>query len=170
MVGKLDCKDHETHTRVILRLEDIFRVRRNDLHRITELAQRIKDGFEDISPFVQETTGTVCPRCTNVCCVSKHGYYNYEDLVYVSALGLKISSYEFGRKDSDPCQFLSGSGCSLERSTRPSGCNWYFCDPLLEEMEQRAGYRAFDDSLLNVAHLWIEMIEEFSGISSLHGY
>jgi hypothetical protein len=169
MAEKPDCRDRDTYIRVILHLEDIFSKQVNGLQRVKTLAQKIKNGIEEISPFIQQTTLSVCPRCTDVCCISKHGYYNYEDLVYISALGLKLSSYEFGRKDSEPCQFLNRNGCSLKRSIRPSGCNWYFCDSLLEEMEQRAGYRAFDDSLLNVAHLWIEMIEEFSGISSLQG-
>jgi hypothetical protein len=167
MVEKPDCRDRETYILVTLHLEDIFRTENNELRRIKELARNIEDGIEKLSPFIQQTTASVCPRCTDVCCISKHGYYDYDDLVYISALGLKLPPYDFGRKDSDPCQFLSGRGCSLKRTMRPSGCNWYFCENLLEEMEQKPGYRAFDDSLRDAAHLWIEMIEAFFGFSTL---
>jgi hypothetical protein len=167
MVEKPDCRDRETYIREIFHLEDIFHMQEDELYRIKGLVRKIEDGIEKLSPFIQLTTASVCPRCTDVCCISEHGYYDYDDLVYISALGVKLPPYEFGRKDSDPCQFLSASGCLLKRSMRPSGCNWFFCDNLLEEMEQKAGYRAFDDSLRDVAHLWIEMIKVFSEFSTL---
>jgi hypothetical protein len=53
----------------------------------------------------------------------------------------------------------------MERSIRPSGCNWYFCDSLLDRMEVMPDYKIFDDSLRDAAELWLEMMEEFDRIS-----
>jgi hypothetical protein len=145
-------------------IEEIFHIRGNKLQTVKELAQRVKDGFKKISPFIQHSTEVVCPGCANVCCVSKHGYYNYEDLVYIYALGLKIHDYDFGKKDSSPCQFLSEKGCIMERSVRPSGCNWYFCEPLLEYMEKRPDYGGFDNDLKEVVEVWLELMNEFDRV------
>jgi hypothetical protein len=54
----------------------------------------------------------------------------------------------------------------MERWLRPSGCTWYFCESLLDYMETQPAYRDFDDSLQDIACLWIEMVEEFEKISA----
>jgi hypothetical protein len=128
--------DYDKYNQALSLLTDIFRNQGSQLQRVKELAEKLKCLIEKISPLIEQITGTVCPCCADVCCISKHGYHNYEDLVYLTALGLKPPESEFGRKDTDPCRFLTEKGFSMERSIRPSGCNWYFCDPLLEEMEK----------------------------------
>lgn len=167
MPNNPDCRDRSIYNQAINRLEEIFQNNSNQLQKVNELAQRIKHGINKVSPFIQEFTQIVCPQCKDVCCISKHGYYNYEDLVYIHALGLKPPVFEFGRKDSDPCQFLSEKGCIMERSIRPSGCNWYFCDSLFDLMEKRPEYQKFDDDLREIAELWMEMTEEFVSRTSL---
>ncbi len=167
MLNNPDCRDRNIYNQAINRIEEVFQNNGNQLQKVNKLAQRIKHGINKVSPFIQQITQTVCPQCKDVCCISKHGYYNYEDLVYIHALGLKPPAYEFGRNDSDPCQFLSEKGCIMERATRPSGCNWYFCDSLFDNMEKRPGYQKFDDALREIAELWMEMIEEFAGTSPL---
>jgi hypothetical protein len=164
-----DERDHsgEAYHRGFLLLQEFFLATDLDLRSIRGLAQRIKAGFDKIGPFIQQTTSEVCPRCPDVCCISKHGFFNYEDLVYQFALGLKPPQVDFGRNDFDPCQFLTANGCSIERSLRPSGCNWYFCDALLEVIEQRPDYHEFDDAMRDLAELWMKMLEEFSRISPL---
>jgi len=147
-------------------LETTFSGHRNDLTRIRNLAQKIRKGIEKINPFIQQATQSVCPGCKDVCCISKHGYYTFEDLMYLFALGLEPPDVIFGRNDTDPCQYLLENGCSMERSRRPSGCTWFFCDSLFDYMEQQPAYREFDDSLRDVAGLWIEMVEEFEKISN----
>lgn len=164
MVSELSCRDQNTYYQAIHHLEEIFHKHGHKLQKVKELARKIKDGIERISPFIQQSTQTVCPDCKDVCCINKHSYYNYEDLVYIHALGLMPPAYEFGRKDSNPCQFLSENGCSLERSFRPSGCNWYFCDSLFDHMEKRPDYLAFDNSLGDIAELWMKLMEEFAKI------
>lgn len=145
-------------------IEESFRKQGHKLQRVKELAQRVKEGIERISPFIQQSTEAVCPNCEDVCCLSKHGHYNYEDLIYIYALGLKPPEHDFTRKDSDPCQFLSEKGCILERSVRPSGCNWYFCGSLFDHIEKRPEYQEFDDDLRDVADLWMELTGEFAKV------
>jgi hypothetical protein len=156
-----DCKDPHIYAHVSRHLEEAFNKDRKKYQKVREHAQKIKDGFEKISPLIQQNTEKVCPECHHVCCISKHGYYLFEDLIYLYALGLRPPSFEFGKNETDPCQFLSHRGCSIERPLRPSGCTWYFCDPLLEYMEKKPDYHEFDELLRDIAELWMEMIEEF---------
>ncbi len=154
--------DPNTYQLSIVQIEEVFCTYWHPLKKVRVLAQQVKDGFEEISPFIQKITENVCPDCRNICCINAHSYYNYEDLVYIHALGLKPPIYEFKRKDSDPCQFLSEHGCRMERIIRPSGCNWYFCDTLFDSMEKMPGYGTFDIALGEVASLWLSLIDEFT--------
>lgn len=156
-----DCRDLHIYTQVTLHLEESFYRNGNMLQDVKGFAQKIHDGFEQISPLIQQNTEKICPECRNVCCISKHGYYLFEDLIYLYALGLRPPDCEFGRKETDPCQFLSHNGCSMEQPFRPSGCTWYFCDALLEYMEKRPDYNEFDALLRDIAELWMGMIEKF---------
>jgi hypothetical protein len=160
-ISNIKCRDQNTYNQAINQLEEIFHEHGHKLPKVKELALNIKDGIERLSPFIQQNTQAVCPDCKDVCCINKHGYYNYEDLIYISALGLKLPPCEFRRKDSDPCQFLTENGCSMERSFRPSGCNWYFCDSLFDRMEKLPEYQEFDNSLQDVVDLWMELMKEF---------
>ena len=162
LVREMNHQNRTTHDRAICHLKEIFRNHSQQLQNVKNIARKIKDGIDGISPFIQQNTGEVCPVCKEVCCIRKHGYYNYEDLVYLNALGLRPPEYKFGGEDSDPCRFLSESGCSLERPFRPSGCNWYFCDPLLEHMEKQSDYQKFDAAITELAELWNRLIDEFS--------
>ncbi len=145
----------------IRHIKEVFSNQSHKLQRVKEIAEKVKDGIEKINPFIQESTEAVCPRCTNVCCINKHGYHNSEDIIYIHAIGLRLPDYNFNRDDATPCQFLSDKGCVMPRSVRPSGCNWYFCDSLLDHMEARPEYGKFDDGLRDVAELWLEMMDEF---------
>ncbi len=157
----LNFRNYTAHNQAVCLLKEIFHKHGIELQRVYELAARIKGKIERISPFIQQHTRIICPQCKDVCCINKHGYFNCEDLIYIYALDLKPPDYKFGGKDSDPCQFLSESGCSLDRPFRPSGCNWYFCESLLEHMEKNPDYQQFDDSLRDIAELWVEMMDEF---------
>jgi len=162
LVREMNHHDPATHNRAIYDLKEIFRKHSQQLQNVRDIAGKIKDGIGGISPFIQQNTEAVCPACKEVCCIRKHGYYNYEDLVYLHAIGLRPPEYTSGGEDSDPCRFLSESGCSLERPFRPSGCNWYFCDPLLEHMEKQSDYQKFDAAMTELAELWNRLIDEFS--------
>ena len=157
-------RNPETFHQRICHMEGVFNSQSFKLLRVKEIAQKVKAGIEKINPFIQQSTEAVCPRCTNVCCINKHGYHNSEDLIYNYALGLRLPNYNFDTNDSAPCQFLSNKGCIMPRSVRPSGCNWYFCDPLLDHMETRSEYGEFDNNLKDVAERWLEMMDEFQRV------
>jgi hypothetical protein len=133
-----------------------------DLLGVVDLARQIRDKITRIDPFIQSHTARVCPECRHVCCINRHAYYECDDLIYIYALGLSPLVFEQGA-DEEPCQFLAPSGCRLDRTVRPSGCNWYFCDPLYVSMERSEGtaYTDFDNSLQELADLWIKLGGEF---------
>lgn len=155
-------QDKELYYEAFNYLGEIFQT--NGLQKVKELAKIYQSNIEEISPFIENATQIVCPSCQEVCCINKHGYYNFEDLIYFHAIELKPPVYKSGGKDSEPCHFLTPEGCSLKRSLRPSGCNWYFCDPLLEYIENLPEYNKFDDEIKYLAEIWIMMIEEFSNL------
>jgi len=161
-----DCRDQDVCLQTIFSMEKFFQINNADLEKVRIVAGKIKEGFKKINSFVQQGTSRVCPWCRDVCCISKHGYYTFEDLVYLHALGLKPPDLQFGRKDSEPCQFLTPDGCSLERPVRPSGCNWYFCEALFDVIEKMPEYHQFDDDLRGIAELWMEMMNLFLSVSN----
>jgi len=143
-------------------IEQFFRHHKEELGRVINIARRVRETITVIDSFIQQHTSVVCPGCGRVCCINKHAYYECDDLIYIYALGLEPHGYEY-REDSEPCQFLSAAGCILDRTIRPSGCNWFFCDDLFDSMERTPGraYAEFDDSLTGLAYLWIELGAEF---------
>lgn len=145
-------------------LGHVFSNERHVLSPVAEYARDLREGLQALSPFIEENTASVCPVCRNVCCINVHGYYDRHDLIYVYALGLKPPDYGKGLCDTDPCQFLSGNGCCLERSVRPFRCNWYFCLALTQHMENGPARpcRKFTDRLREVVYLRRRMLDEFS--------
>ena len=162
-----DCRDPYVYTQTISHLREIYHNRGQAMQKVEKLAVKVREGIKTISPLIQKSTHAICPCCKEICCINKHGYYNYEDLIYLHALGLNPTPPAAGIKDSDPCRFLGASGCIMERHMRPSGCNWYFCDPLLEHIEETPEYHKFDESLRDIAEMWMKMIEEFKDISGI---
>lgn len=148
--------------RVAFDIEQFFRHHKEDLGGVIDIARRVRETIAVIDSFIQQHTSVVCPGCGRVCCINKHAYYECDDLIYIYSLGLEPHDYEY-RDDSEPCQFLSSAGCILDRTVRPSGCNWFFCDGLFDSMEKTPGkaYDEFDDSLAELAHLWIELGAQF---------
>ena len=108
-------------------------------------ATLLRNAIETIDAFIEKHTTEVCPHCGNVCCINRHGYYDCADLIYIQALGLEPPAYKEDVRDTDRCQFLSATGCTIERPLRPFRCNWYFCGALLKSMEDGAAkpYRQF---------------------------
>lgn len=138
-----------------------------DLRNLRFLAEKIKILINKIDPYIQENTSTVCPSCERVCCINKHAYYELEDLIYIYALGLKEPSYKKGIKDTDPCQFLTKKGCSIYRYLRPFRCNWYFCEPLLKNMENGNArkYRKIINLMGEILNNRRELMDEFLRLS-----
>ncbi|MEW6584467.1 MAG: hypothetical protein AB1442_02520 [Nitrospirota bacterium] len=154
--------DEKAYMKIVDDLARFFRIHDREVRNVRRLAREIHDRLDEISPFVENVTRRVCPSCRDVCCISEHGFYSSEDIVYMYALGLEPPLPDFSRNDSDPCRFLSANGCVMARRVRPSGCNWYFCESLFDNMETQRDYQMFDDALAEIAALWLKMVEEFS--------
>lgn len=144
-------------------IEGIFSSYPDVFRRVNDIAKLIKAEIDDINWFIQQNTTEVCPFCEKRCCINRHGYYDRLDILYIRALGLRPPSYRKGLSDTEPCQFLTDSGCIRERSLRPFRCNWYFCETLLYHMERGPAkpYREFIKVFNKVLDLRIELLEEF---------
>ena len=164
-----NCQDPLRYQQVVLSLERIFLTNQRDLKEVLGCAEKIRDGIRKIDPFIQQANQSVCTVCSDICCVSKHGFYTCEDLIYLFAINLKPPHPTFERNGTDPCPYLRETGCSIERSIRPSHCNWYFCDSLLDQMEPQPAYREFDDAFRDIAELWLCMIDSFRKFCRVHG-
>jgi hypothetical protein len=145
-------------------LENMFMSDAEELLRVRELAAVVAGLIEEASPHIQKGTSVVCPHCTRVCCINRHAYHEHADLLYILVLGEEAPSYKEGVRDTDPCQFLGERGCTVKRSLRPYRCNWYFCSPLLENIQSRPArdYRAFIGLLRKITEKRELMLEEFT--------
>src|SRR3990172_2436373 len=142
-------KGREDMSGTLAHIERLFRYHRQELRGLRELALAVSGSIEDINAFIQQGTEAVCPSCEKVCCINIHSYHEYEDIVYILALGDEVPSYKQGVADSAPCHFLGKRGCTISRFLRPYRCNWYFCTPLLEHLTAcpASAYRGFIASL-----------------------
>ena len=113
------------------------------------------------SPLIEEYTREICPRCTDVCCRQKHGIYRERDVIYLNALGTAIPARDPSRHLDGPCEALGGRGCMHLRWLRPFKCTWYFCDPLLEAMNDGPQKKA--RALSRVMKEMIECYDEMKG-------
>ena len=109
------------------------------------LAKDLKEAFDIVSPFIEKHTAIVCPDCENLCCKDRHGRYDKNDLVFLGALGVDIPCGTSGLEETDPCRNMTETGCSLDRWMRPYRCTFFFCNPLLNSMENDNAklYRTF---------------------------
>lgn len=109
------------------------------------IAKEIQWAFDELSPFIEKHTQAACPACDKVCCIDRHGTYEKEDILFLSALGEKPETERPREDDTLPCRYIAPSGCRLKRYRRPFRCTWYFCQALLESMPEGIAreYRAF---------------------------
>lgn len=147
-------------------IETVFRAHPEESARMSEISQRLASLIREADPFIQGHTAAVCPSCKNVCCVNKHSRCEYEDIVYLHALGAEVVPDRSGRKDDEPCRFLGPRGCNRERHLRPYRCTWYFCTPLLEHIQEVPAreYRCFVGALCRMTEERRELEAAFSGI------
>lgn len=137
-----------------------FRADTPELAAARQAAERIRTLIDAVDPFIQDQTREICPHCTSVCCIDRHGAFDLHDLVYAFCLCLPVPRYERHRQETDPCQFLAPSGCRLPRHERPFRCTWYFCETLITQgqnlpAKQVRKYQAMFSDLLSAR---IEML------------
>ncbi len=111
-------------------------------------AETIKQVLIDISPLIDEHTMLVCPHCREVCCKQRHGIMDEHDLRYVMALEETVPAYDRERPLDGPCQFMGPQGCVTPRWLRPWRCTSYFCDALLDAMNEGPQKKAREISAL----------------------
>ena len=89
------------------------------------------------SDRIEEYTREACPSCNDVCCRQKHGTYRERDLAYLDAIGAIAPLSDRSRHPEARCEFLGAHGCIHPRWLRPFKCTWYFCEPLVQAMQER---------------------------------
>ncbi|MGO9953066.1 MAG: hypothetical protein ACLPN1_12775 [Dissulfurispiraceae bacterium] len=146
----------------------LFEQQDRGTQEIRRIALNLKDKIYSVDRFIQTNTSRVCPNCRKVCCINKHGYFDYQDLIYIVALGLTQPVYGEGFEDAGPCQFLSEAGCRIERSLRPFRCNWHFCSELIANMNEgpARSLRKFNNKFQELQSLRQEMVDQFFRILS----
>jgi hypothetical protein len=166
-IPSFDVIDHRpggNSRRFLQRIEDLFAGHETEFHGVRELAREAAGIIGRLDPLIEAHTSSVCPRCTEVCCVNRHSYHTHEDSIYLRALEEKIPVYDLTVGDSVPCQFLGKRGCAIARHLRPHRCNSYFCTPLLEHMENGnvREYRRFVESMKKLTHTRMDMLRAFT--------
>ncbi|MCS7203067.1 MAG: hypothetical protein NZ809_01260 [Thermodesulfovibrio sp.] len=148
---------------LIERLESLFSANKEVFAETKDLAHTVKELLIKIDPFVEIYSKKVCSKCENICCLNKNSRYEYDDLIYVLALGEKFPLPERNLKDREPCYLLTEKGCSIPRYLRPLRCNWYFCKDLLKEMESAPAraFREFSNTFTLMLHKRQQMRESF---------
>jgi len=126
-----------------------------------DAAGKLQQLLIESSPLIEEYTRELCPSCTDVCCRQKHGIYRERDVIYLSALGTEIPTRDLARPLDGPCEALGEGGCMHPRWLRPFKCTWYFCDPLLEAMNDGPQKKA--RALSNVMKEMIKCYDEMKG-------
>jgi len=132
---KLDYRKPDDFWKKIEFLKEFFSVHRDKLGEVTEKALLMQKCFEDFDPFIQYYTSRVCPYCGTVCCANKFGFPEFADIVTFLSLGLSIPPYDLDVDGEAICQFIGEKGCVLPRIQRPYRCTWYFCDPLMVQID-----------------------------------
>ncbi len=99
------------------------------------VAEKLKKLLIESSPLIEENTAAVCPACTDVCCRQKHGLYREVDNVYLKALGVTAPRRDESMHLEGPCESMGPKGCIQPRWMRPIKCTWYFCEPLLNALD-----------------------------------
>ena len=146
---------------------DVFISHKDRLIKVRDIAADISADIEHLSVFIQKHTPVVCPDCSRVCCINRHSYPAYDDVLYLYARGEIIPRYTAGLDDYAPCQFLGHMGCSIPRVLRPYRCNWYFCTPLLHHIVEHNSsrhYRFFINLLEQITGKRQRMMEEYAAV------
>jgi hypothetical protein len=126
------------------------------------VAEKLKQILIETSPLIENYAKEICPKCKDVCCKQKHGVFRESDILYLSALANDVPLYDEGRPPEGPCQFMGPTGCARPRWLRPFKCTWYFCDLMLEAMNEgpQKNNRRFIAKLDEMVRLYGELLEK----------
>lgn len=161
--NELSWHDRKRWDEALSYLTQLLKRRRGGFAGVEMIAHQLKRKIDDVDSYIQLNTSQVCPECQKACCINKHGYYDYQDIIYITALGIATPNYREGIEDTAPCQFLSVFGCRIERSLRPFRCNWHFCNELIAFMNlgPAKSLRKFNNKFQELQALRQETIDQF---------
>lgn len=151
------------------RLQTFFAENEARLAEVFARAQELENAFDVIDPFIQEYTAKTCPYCAVVCCANRHGMPTFGDIVSFLAMRRQLPLYDLSISAGAACQFMGARGCVLPRLIRPYRCTWYFCDPLLKQIEigPASHYRTFIQYVENLSAARGRVLEAFHRIWSI---
>jgi len=172
VLPKLDYRDPERFWQIVRGLDLLFRERQDQLAPVMDLAPALEAAYQRLDPLIQEYTAKVCPYCGTICCANKFGFPEFGDVVVFLSLGLDIPKYRLDINYEEICQFIGEKGCVLSRPNRPYRCTWYFCDPLLVQLEigPAIHYRNFIKDLQELSRARGELLKLFHEIWTGNGW
>jgi len=128
-------EDEKAYRSACCQIITFFKKHHGQLSDICAIGREIEGCYRCLEPFFRNYTEGVCHLCPTPCCVNRHGFPDFEDLILFQAMGIRIPRYNFHVIDTDICQFLTPAGCILPRCSRSYRCTWYFCDYVLDKFE-----------------------------------
>jgi len=163
---KLDLKDPKAFSHTANTLKAFFEKERKALKDVFMLGKGLKAVFIEMDPILNELTRRTCPYCGKVCCINRHGLPEYADMVCFFAMDIELPDYDLSKDPGSPCQFLGNKGCALPRFKRPFRCTWYFCEPMLLELDLGPikKHKEFMGFITLLAQRRRELLEVFSMI------
>ncbi len=144
-------------------IADFFCHHQGPLYDIVEAATGIRQIYISLQHFFDAFTGPICRMCPEPCCVNRHGFPDFEDLVVFQAMGTRAPVFDCSSNDTGPCQFLSPAGCVLPRYRRSYRCTWYFCDFCMDRFEQKDAeeFRKFESTMSQLARDRNRLLKQF---------
>ena len=160
---RLDFRNPPEFWNTVEEIKQFFREYDGEMGQVREKALQFKQAFAIMDPFIQEYTAKVCPYCGTVCCCNKHGFPEFADVVAIIAMGGTVPQYDLSVDEGALCQFIGEKGCVLPRVERPYRCTWYFCEPLLLQIEigPARKYREFTQDVMYMGHSRAELLQAF---------
>jgi len=155
--------NHEAYLHVQEEIADFFSGHEEGLSAAVSAGRHIRAAYKGLEHFFTDFTGPVCMKCQNPCCVNRHGFPDYEDIVVFNAMGIKPPNFNCSTVDTEPCQFLSETGCILPRFRRSYRCTWYFCDYCMDKFQaqEETEFKKFEILMQDLSRNRIILLEQF---------
>ena len=135
-----------------------------ELEEVLRLGFNIKESFIKLDPYFFKINNKMCCLCIDHCCINRHGFPDFEDLIIRRSLELPLLEYDFSAFDTDTCQFLGEKGCTLKRYERSYRCSWYFCDKVFDyyEKNDQEFFLTLEKELAHIGELRQKILKKFS--------